>query len=255
MDYNYHTHTMRCGHATDTDEEYIQRAIECGIKYMGFSDHIPFRFPSGYESFYRVQISEVEDYFSSLNALREKYKNQIEIKIGFEMEYYPEHFEQMLKNAREYGAEYLILGQHFVFPDTDDGCHTGDANDEKILREYTRCVMSGMASGVFSYLAHPDLCVYKEDEKLYEEEARKICIASRIYDVPLEINLLGIRSKRSYPNEKFWKIAGEEKSPVTFGFDSHDAQNAYDGESLVKAKELVEKFALNYIGRPKLRSI
>ena len=254
MDYNYHTHTVRCGHATDTDEEYIQRAIECGIKYMGFSDHIPFCFPGGYESFYRVPVAEVEDYFSSINSLREKYKNQIDIKIGFEMEYYPEHFEQMLKNAREYGAEYLILGQHFVFPKEDDGDYAGNGVKEEILREYTRCVMSAMASGVFSYLAHPDLCAC-EDEKLYEEEARKICIASRIYDVPLEINLLGIRSKRSYPNEKFWKIAGEEKSPVTFGFDSHDAQNAYDGESLVKAKEMVEKFALNYIGRPKLRSI
>ena len=45
MDYNYHTHTARCGHAVGEDEEYVKRAIECGIKYMGFSDHAPIRFP------------------------------------------------------------------------------------------------------------------------------------------------------------------------------------------------------------------
>ena len=30
MDYNYHTHTSRCGHATGSDEEYVKRAIEQG---------------------------------------------------------------------------------------------------------------------------------------------------------------------------------------------------------------------------------
>ena len=33
MDYNYHTHTHRCHHATGEMEEYIVRAMENGIKY------------------------------------------------------------------------------------------------------------------------------------------------------------------------------------------------------------------------------
>ena len=43
---NYHTHTSRCGHAIGLDEEYVQCAIEAGIKELGFSDHIPFKFVS-----------------------------------------------------------------------------------------------------------------------------------------------------------------------------------------------------------------
>ena len=35
MNYNYHTHTFRCNHANGTPEEYIQRAIENGINYIG----------------------------------------------------------------------------------------------------------------------------------------------------------------------------------------------------------------------------
>ena len=45
MDYNLHTHTYRCSHATGTEREYIEAAISAGIKIMGFSDHIPFKFP------------------------------------------------------------------------------------------------------------------------------------------------------------------------------------------------------------------
>lgn len=40
LDYNIHSHTRRCGHAVGEDYEYIDAAIEAGIKQLGFSDHI-----------------------------------------------------------------------------------------------------------------------------------------------------------------------------------------------------------------------
>ena len=129
MNYNYHTHTARCGHANGTEEEYIQRAIACGIRHMGFSDHIPCRFPDGYESYYRIPVDQVQDYFSTLNALREKYRDQIDLKIGFEMEYYPLHFDRMLANARAWGAEYLILGQHFIGNEHPGGFYVAMESD------------------------------------------------------------------------------------------------------------------------------
>lgn len=117
MDYNYHTHTFRCQHAFGTPEEYIKRAIDNGITHMGFSEHFPLKFSDGTQSSYRLQIEDIPDYFSEPSALKEKYKNEIDIKIGFEMEYYPELFDEMLKNARHYGAEYLLLGMHFLAPE------------------------------------------------------------------------------------------------------------------------------------------
>ena len=77
MIYNYHTHTERCGHAHGGDEEFINRAIEAGIKYLGFSDHMPMIFPDGYESSYRVPMSEAESYVSDLRKLREKHRDKI----------------------------------------------------------------------------------------------------------------------------------------------------------------------------------
>ncbi|MBO6242959.1 MAG: PHP domain-containing protein, partial [Clostridia bacterium] len=43
QNYCYHTHTERCGHAAkDTsDREFIENAIQGGIKKVAFTDHIP----------------------------------------------------------------------------------------------------------------------------------------------------------------------------------------------------------------------
>lgn len=253
MNYNYHTHTILCSHATGTVEGYIERAIENGIKYMGFSDHIPFVLPDGKESYYRIPEDKGKMYCDEIKAFREKYKSKIELSVGFETEYYEGYFDDMLKNAIEYGGEYLILGQHYVEPEIHGARHTVDETDNpEHLREYVSSVGEAMREKVFTYVAHPDIVNFTGDEEIYKEEMRKICVLSRELDVPLEINFLGIRGKRNYPKDLFWQIAGEEKCPVTFGFDSHLEKDAYDGESLLVAKEMVRKYNLNYIGKPKL---
>ncbi len=253
MDYNYHTHTQRCRHATGTEEEYILTAIKNGIKYMGFSEHSPFAYPDGYESGFRLPVSEMDDYILTVRNLRDKYKDKIEIVIGFEMEYYPLYFSKMLDIVRGIGAEYLILGQHYNNTDHgSEGRIAEPSSSEERLKEYVERVVEAIKSGVFSYVAHPDVLNFTGEKSIYENEMRKICQASREYNIPLEINFLGIREGRHYPSETFWKLAGKEKSPVTFGFDSHSPEYAFDGDSYIVAKEIVKKYKLNYIGKPKL---
>ena len=242
---NYHTHTYRCHHASGTEREYIERAIGGGIKIMGFSDHIAFRFPDGFESDYRVHTSEVEDYFKTLRALRDEYKKEIEIHIGWEMEYYPLHFKQMLENAVEWGSEYLILGQHFIGNEYPHGKYIGEGiNGEKELSEYVDCVLEAIETDVFTYICHPDVFLYTGPDDIYEKENRRLCRAAAQADIPLEINFLGIRDSRHYPNDRFWKIAGEEGCTAVFGFDAHKAQAAYDGGSLKEAQRIVETYGL-----------
>ena len=252
MNYNYHTHTVRCRHATGTPEEYINRAIQNNIKYMGFSDHIPFIMPDGKEFKYRVPVCESRDYMSELLALREKYKKKIDIKIGFESEYYPSYFDRMLKTALDLGAEYLILGQHYSDGDIDGLHNSIKTEDADKLKKYVDTVCEGIESGYFTYVAHPDVINFVGDSEVYKKEMRRICVASRENNIPLEINFLGIREGRNYPSPIFWQMVGEEKSPVTFGCDAHEVNAAYDGSSLVKARKMVEEYGLNYIGGPNL---
>lgn len=253
MDYNFHTHTVRCHHATGTDEEYVKRAIENGVKYMGFSDHAPFEHSNGHQSWYRINTAEVADYVNSIKVLREKYKDEISLFIGFEMEYYPNSFKKMLDTAIDCGAEYLILGQHFFEEEFDNSPGTSwQTQDVSLLKRYVSLVVEGMETGAFTYVAHPDMMYFDGDYDIYYDEMKKICIASKELDIPLEINFCGIRGKRSYPTDKFWKIAGEVQCPVVCGCDAHTAADAYDVASFEKAKEIIKRFNLNYIGKPNL---
>lgn len=258
MDYNFHAHTYLCNHATGTPEEYILKAIEGGLKYYGFSDHAAFDFPDGHNYRFRVPGEKLDEYKKIVFGLREKYKDKIKIFYGFEMEYYPKFFDAMLKIAKNAGAEYLILGQHFLFNEEKKSDAALNAFRKVETKEeffnFTECVTSAIKSGVFTYIAHPDTIDF-DDYEVYKTEVEKICKTSKEYNVPLEINFQGLREGRAYPKEKFWEIAGKIGCPVTFGFDSHQTHAACDKESLPKAMELVEKFKLNYIGKPELKKV
>ena len=111
---NYHTHTWRCCHAAGTEEGYVRSAIRAGMKILGFSDHTPYLFPDGYYSTFRMRPNEIGDYSTTVLRLREKYRDQIDIHLGVECEYYPKHFSETLELLRRNQVEYLILGQHFL---------------------------------------------------------------------------------------------------------------------------------------------
>ncbi|MBQ8588723.1 MAG: histidinol-phosphatase [Clostridia bacterium] len=254
MDYNFHTHTYRCGHAEGTDEEYVQNAIRCGIKHMGFSDHMPVKFPDDDNGF-EVYHTKVKEYCKSIGLLKDKYKNKIDIKIGFEVEYSPKHFASVREAAKEHGIEYLICGQHFI--ETE---HSGyvysifENNRTEDLQNYVSTVISAMEEGAYTYIAHPDMFNFVGDCEIYDREMRKICLSSARLNIPLELNFLGIRGKRNYPNDSFWRLAGEENSPVVFGIDAHSPSSSYDEASLKIAMELADKYSLNIVN-PKLKAI
>jgi histidinol-phosphatase (PHP family) len=81
---------------------------------------------------------------------------------------------------------------------------------------------------------------------------RRLAEVAKETNTPLEINFLGIREKRHYPNDLFWQVVGEVGAPVTFGMDAHRPEDAGDKRSVTAAMKLVEKYGLNYIGEPTL---
>ena len=87
---NYHTHTKRCGHATGEDEDYVLEAIGQGFRTLGFSDHA--MLPDFSEPYKRGDYSLFQGYCDSIDALKKKYKDQIEILLGFEAESFPMYF-------------------------------------------------------------------------------------------------------------------------------------------------------------------
>ena len=255
MTVNLHTHTSRCGHATGCEKDYIEKAIAGGIRVMGFSDHIPFVFPDGQESPFRIPMKAAQNYIDTLHSLKEEYRNEITIHIGFEMEYYPLYFKDMLKIATDMGAEYLLLGQHYIKNEDKDLAPrpSKPTTDKENLICYADTVIEAMETGVFSYFAHPDVFNFFGDDKIYTEHMKRICEASNRCGVPLEINFLGLRTGRQYPNRRFWEIAGECGCEAVFGLDAHAVKEAApDKVALTAAEYLVRENGLRYVPYPDL---
>lgn len=238
MKANYHTHTMRCQHASGEDKEYVEAAIAAGIQILGFSDHCPWIYPDDYVSNIRMVPSEVEDYVTSLERLRREYRNDIEILIGFEAEYMTELLEEQDRFLADYPIDYMILGQHFLGQESNF-TYSGrmSADEDRLVRYVDQCI-EGIASGRYAYLAHPDLIYYAGADEIYAREMRRLCKEMKEKNVPLEMNLLGISIHRNYPDSRFWKIAKETGNQVIFGRDAHDPKHFADQEALKTAEKI-----------------
>ena len=255
MTTNLHTHTVRCRHANGTEREYIETAIAGGLKRLGFSDHAPYAFPAEYYSGFRMFADVQKDYVDTVKALRDEYADRIEIKLGYEMEYYPAYFAETMKMITQYDVDYLILGQHYLGNEIGDK-YSGEANDDEArFVRYVDQVIEGIDTGVFTYVAHPDTFNFVGDNAIYDKHYSRLIEHAKSTDTPLEINFLGMRASRFYPNERFFSLCGEIGAPVCCGCDAHSACDAADPISFAKAANWIEKYNLNYIESPVLRAV
>ena len=252
---NYHTHTHRCNHAVGREEEYVLEALKAGLKILGWADHTPYIFSGGYYSHYRMRPIQLPGYVKTIQELRKQYAGQIEMPIGLETEYYPRHFSDLIEFLRDHPIDYLILGQHFIGNEYDAPYSGLVTDDKEVVRRYCRQSMEAMNTGLFTYFAHPDLIHYQDDWKFFQEAVRPMCAEAKSCGIPLEINLLGIREGRHYPNRYFWEMAAEEGCDVILGVDAHSPKAMNHPESVQKGLALAKEFGLNVLETAELRSI
>ena len=254
--YNYHCHTKRCGHASGTDEEYVEAAIKAGYKVLGFSDHGPYSLYPHPGS--HMDWSQLDDYINSINSLKEKYKGIIDIKLGIESEYYPfclEERKQMRKRL-----DYMIFGQHY-----DQALGLGvnyfKANTDEEIRVYADSVVEGLHTGLFNYLAHPD--VFMNHQPDFSEEcarsAHKIAQACVETDTPVEMNVRGVMKGKKhfpngdqywYPHKDFWRILAQYPIKADVGIDAHSPEDLLMTEFVDEGLAELADLNLNFITEP-----
>ncbi len=222
---NYHTHTYRCGHAKNyQDEEYVKSAINNNIKILGFSDHAPFK--NIIHKGMRMDFNEFDDYLTSIQNLKEKYKDKINIILGLEIEYlegYESYYDELFS---KYKLNYLILGQHLTYDNNFEPSYyfKKEKDNHKEIERYSDDLIKGMKTKYFSYVCHPDLFLINSTYfGTFEREITyKICKAAKELNIPLEININGFISNREYPSIDFFKIAKELGNKFIFGIDAHN---------------------------------
>lgn len=252
MIFNYHTHTKRCNHAVGTEREYVESAIKNGLKILGISDHAPYLFEnSDYYSYFRMQVDELHEYAETVRSLQKEYEKDIRILLGFELEYYPDFHKREMEFLNQVTPDYFILGQHLLNNELDGVISSRLKTDEE-LAAYVTQTLAGLSTGDFLYLAHPDLPGYRFSDEAIENEYRRLCEGAKRMNIPLEINLLGIRSKRQYPDERFFKIAADVGNDIIIGSDAHDPKDVADPLSEAFALDMVASLGLKLIQKPLL---
>lgn len=239
---NYHTHTWRCQHAEGTEEDYVRRAVDAGFAVLGFADHTPWPYASGFVSGMRMRLDQLDGYLATVRGLGEKYADRLRVYAGLECEAFPQYMG-WLRDLKAEKLDYLILGNHY--DGTDEGDHTvftgaggfyfGRCTRPEEVRRYGERALAGMATGLFDYLAHPDLfChTYRRFDAECAAVSRDICQTAADLNIPLEYNLLGIHYHErfaqmgvlGYPCPQFWEIAAQYPIKAIIGFDAHSPEH------------------------------
>lgn len=256
IDYSFHTHTKRCGHAYGEDEEYVKEAIRNGFNFYGFSDHGMF-IDLNKEDYGR-DYNLIDDYISSVKYLKEKYKEEINIFLGFEFEYDKNHIDFYKDLLLNKGFDYFVLGQHFFISDNKANYYFSNIDDMNALIHYKNDLIEGMSTGLFKIVAHPDLFMNRfsyVDEKILGI-CREIIDAAIKYDVALELNLGGMRFGNlvaqvnkclPYPNGYFWEEVAKTNAKVVIGIDSHSPNDLHDDRDFEFINRFINKYKLNVI--------
>ncbi|MDE5897711.1 MAG: histidinol-phosphatase [Treponemataceae bacterium] len=228
---NFHTHTELCRHAVGRPADYTAQAAADGAVELGFSDHCPYPESCGdYWPEIRMTVREAGSYCADVRAAAAE--AAFPVHVGFECEW-DAAYENWLRDGLlgGLGAEYLILGSHWLTCGRRHVYAQELCSKDELFR-YIRQTIDGIRSGLFAFLAHPDLFMkpFCEWDADIAACSRDLIDAAVACGVPLEVNGLGMQrprlstkdgSRYQYPYKEFWQLAAERGAQVVCSSDAH----------------------------------
>ena len=244
MESNYHTHTTFCDGA-DNPEELVAEAIRLGCPEIGFSGHSYLEEDSGCMSKQGTQ-----EYCREIRRLREKYRDQITIRLGIEQDVFSEvdrqEFDFIIgavhyveKNGKKYAVDESREGFLFLLEEI----YSGDAY--ALAEDYYALVSQVYQRTHCDIIAHFDLitkynedgCYFETSHPRYRSAAEGALEALLSSPCLLEVNTgamaRGYRSE-PYPEKRLrdrWLASGKE---LIFSSDCHEKQNLLFGFDRLK---------------------
>ena len=219
---NWHSHTFRCRHAAGDVSDYCAAARSAGLAVLGISDHAPLL--DGRWNDVRMDYAQMPDYVAAIDAAAAAYPD-LRLYKGLECEWIPafgrDWFADELR-AR-FGLDFMSFAAHLFTLDGGDAdwnnaFKRGPQIDQKAwLRGYARHVLEAVGTGLFDFVAHPDLMgsfctAWTPDSAAV---ARDIAQAARDAGMPLELNTGGFRKtlvtdddgtvRAQFPWTPFWR--------------------------------------------------
>ena len=217
-----HNHTPLCNHAEGTIDEYIKSAIKSGTKIFGFSDHAPMDF----DPKYRMKFEEIKQYEKDVLNAKKKYESEIEILLGYEVDYLKGHMDERVLNP---DVDYLIGSVHFLegwgFDNPEFIGKWQEQDIDVIWQKYFDTIQEMAESKLFDIVGHFDLIkVFKFMPKGdIVKMAFQALLAIKASGMVLELNVAGYRKEvqEPYPSQELLEVAFTLGIPITFSSDAH----------------------------------
>ncbi|NIK79944.1 histidinol-phosphatase (PHP family) [Paenibacillus castaneae] len=246
---DYHTHHARCGHAVGALEEYVQKGIEIGLAQIGLSDHMPLLHvdPAAYYPEMAMPMEELPRYVEECFALKEKYKGQIDVRVGMEGDYIEGCEKEIESIIRAYPWDYVIGSVHFLgeWDITDfrqtDGWEGRDRM--AVYEQYYDAIGKAAATGFYDYIGHVDVIKrfgYKpEGDVTHLENAALEAIKKQ--GLGIELNASGLRTPcaEMFPSRRMLEYACKLGIPITIGSDAHQPERL--GQYLDQARAMLKE--------------
>lgn len=237
----FHSHS-RFDDGNEELEAYIISALEKGFKVFGFSAHAPVLF----ESYWNMKQECFEEYIETVDALKEKYRDSIEIYTGLETDFYPGCTDWRVKN----GIDYTIGAIHFIKNEKtgvympldgsreefEETLKNGFDNDIQALVEaYYGQIREMLLKMPPNIIAHLDVIkknnngnYFNEDDDYYRNEVLKTLDVISLTNTIVEVNTGGIARgymDEPYPSKWILEACLDMDIPIMVNSDSHHPDN------------------------------
>ena len=256
---DYHLHTPLCRHASGWPVDFAARAVEIGLREIGFADHNPM--PARFDE-WRMLREELPRYFEAVEKAREQFP-QLMIRLALECDFI-EGNEMWIEELTAMAPwDYLIGSVHYL-PEGWEVDHPRyiarhEGNAEEIWTSYWQTYVRAIRSGLFDFMAHPDLPKkfgHRPDGDLRRFYEPAIAALAEC-DVPFEINTAGLRKAcgEIYPAQSFLEAAHAADVELLINSDAHAPEElaANFREAIALARECGYRDAVRFSCRKKTR--
>ena len=156
--FDYHTHHVRCGHASGDLRDYVESAIRLGMTEIGVSDHAPAYWFDGIDHALpgiQMAVSELPAYVAEARSLQIEYADRIVVRVGIEADFIPGKEAELWAMLSADPFDYVLGSVHYVRGrSVFDKKRWQDENAADTFRAYYELVQDAAQSGMFNILSH-----------------------------------------------------------------------------------------------------
>jgi histidinol-phosphatase (PHP family) len=228
---SYHNHTT-WSDGVSTLEAMIDGARKAGLDELGISDHFTLA-PDSHPLSWAMKPESLADYAAEIIRAGANGEKPA-IRLGLEVDYFPETIDLALRSLAPYPFDYLIVSVHFIdgFPiDMDARLWEKISEDSRneIWRSYWQRLRAAAQTGRFDIAGHFDLPKkfgYFATVDL-TKEALAALDAIAAAGMTIEINTAGWNKpvREAYPSLFYLREARRRNIPLIINADAHKAED------------------------------